>query len=128
MFEDDDAPPKSNPFAPPDNKTRHVMPLGPRVLVRLVASEDRSSGGLFLPPGAKDAVAKAAYGEVVEVARASSEDDESLGTNVSGIPQGAFVLFPKNAGLPVPWDDALRVVDVKEISAIVEEIDRSETH
>ncbi len=127
-MEDDTPPSKPNPLAPPDNKTRHVMPLGPRVLVRLVASEDRSSGGLFLPPGAKDAVAKAAYGKVVEVARAESEDDASFGANVSGIPEGAYVLFPKEAGLPIPWDDSLRVVDVKQISAIVEEIDREETH
>ena len=129
MHDDDEAPaPKPNPMAPPDNTTRHVMPLGPRVLVRMIASTDRSSGGLFLPPGAKDAVAKAAYGEVIEVARAPDDDEDSLGTNVSGIPEGARVLFAKDVGVPIPWDDAMRVVDVKDVIAIVEEIDRGETH
>ena len=115
MNDEDDAPAKKpNPLAPPDNTTRHVMPLGPRVLVRMIVSEDRSSGGLFLPPGAKDAVAKAAYGEVIEVARASGDDEDPLGTNVSGIPEGARVLFAKDVGVPIPWDETLRVVDMRE--------------
>lgn len=114
-------------LAPHDEKSRHVKPLGPRVLVRLEAGDDRSSGGLFLPPGSKEAVAQAAYGTVIEVARAEDED-EGLGRNVSGIPEGVRVLFPKGDGLPVPWDDALRIVEVKDIVAVVEEIDADDVH
>jgi chaperonin GroES len=120
-------PPRSNPLAPPDQVTRHVMPLGPRVLVRLIASADRSAGGLFLPPGAKDAVARAAYAEVVEVARAGSED-EGFGENVSGVPEGSKVLFPKDKGLPVPWDEDLRILDVKDVVAIVDEIELTDAN
>ena len=115
---------KRSPLAPPDRVSRHVMPLGPRVLVRVIKSTDRSAGGLYLPPGSKDAVAEAAYGEVVEVARASTEEpDEGFGKNVSGIPEGAKVLFSKDKGLPVPWDDDLRILDVKDVVATVEEIE-----
>lgn len=118
-----------NPLAPSDRKSRHVKPLGPRVLVRIMPADDRSSGGLFLPPGAKDAVAQAAYGEVIEVARAENEEGEDgFGRNVSGIPEGVKVLFPKSEGLPVPWDDALRVLEVKDICAMVEEIELEEVH
>jgi co-chaperonin GroES (HSP10) len=107
---------------PPPRLTRHVMPVGMRVLVRIIPSPDRSASGLFLPPGAKDATAEAAYGQVVEVARASSKpDDEGFTNNVSGIPQDAKVLFPKTAGVPVPWDENLRLVDVKDVLAIVDE-------
>lgn len=108
-----------NPLGPSDKKSRHVMPLGPRVCVRLIRADDKSAGGLFLPPGAKDAVAKAAYGEVVEVARAG----EGFGENVSGVPEGSKVLFAKDKGLPVPWDEDLRVLDVKDVVALVDEIE-----
>ena len=115
---------KRSPLAPPDRISRHVMPLGPRVLVRVIRSTDRSAGGLYLPAGAKDAVAKAAYGEVVEVARATAEDpEEGFGKNVSGVPEGSKVLFSKDKGLPVPWDEDLRILDVKDVVAVVEEIE-----
>lgn len=115
---------KRSPLAPPDRVSRHVMPLGPRVLVRIIRSTDRSAGGLYLPPGARDAVAQAAYGEVVEVARANpDEPDEGFGKNVSGVPEGAKVLFSKDKGLPVPWDEDLRILDVKDVVAVVEEIE-----
>lgn len=120
--------PSPSPLAPPDAKSRHVKPLGPRVLVRLEASEDRTSGGLFLPAGAKDAIAQAAYGRVIEVARAEDAEEDGFGRNVSGVPEGALVLFPKEEGLTVPWDERLRVVDVKHISAIVDEIESDEVH
>ena len=42
-------------------------------------------------------------------------------TNVSGIPLGAQVLIPRSAGVRVPWEDSIRIVDTKDILAIVEE-------
>ncbi|MEL6187064.1 MAG: co-chaperone GroES family protein [Myxococcota bacterium] len=111
-----------------DPLRRHVKPLGLRVLVRIEKSEDRTTGGLFLPAGAKDAIAEADYGEVIEVARAEADDEEGFGANVSGIPEGAKVLFPKGKGLTVPWDDQLRVVNVEHISAIVDEIESDDVH
>ena len=110
----------------PIRKTRHIQPLGPRVLVRVIKDEDRHESGLFLPPGAKDNLAEAFYGEVVEVARATGSDD--LGVNVSGVPCGARVLFPKDEGVKVPWDDDLRVLEVGKILALVEEVSIEEIH
>ena len=58
----------------------------------------------------------------VHAARIADEDGPSLGKNVSGVPLGAFVLFPKAEGLRVPWDDQLRLLDVKAVYALVEEV------
>jgi len=103
---------------------RYIKPLGPRVLVRIVKLEERSSAGLYLPDGVREEHDDALYGEVVEVARAEADvSAPSLGENVSGVPLGAFVLFPKKEGLPVPWDDALRVLAVKDVVAVVEEVE-----
>ncbi|HZP43384.1 MAG TPA: co-chaperone GroES [Candidatus Binatia bacterium] len=103
---------------------RHIQPVGARVLVRVLREEDVASSGLYLPPGAKERMQEALYGEVVEVARAQATEpgEEGLGVNVSGIPHGARVLFAKIAGVRVPWDDDLRVLDTKDILATVDEI------
>ena len=105
---------------------RHIQPLGPRVLVRVLPEEDMSDAGLYLPAGAREKTAEALYGEVVEVARAPAE--EGLGVNVSGVPCGARVLFQKSAGTRVPWDEALRILEVKEVLATVEEVPETEAH
>ncbi len=107
-------------------KVRYIKPLGPRVLVRVVKLEDRSKAGLFLPQGAKEEHDDALYGEVVEVARAETDGEADLGENVSGVPLGAFVLFPKKAGTRVPWDEALRLLEVREVLATVEEVEPDE--
>jgi co-chaperonin GroES (HSP10) len=134
MSKDQSAPP------PPPKVTRHVQPLGMRVLVRIIKDPDRLESGLFLPEGAKESTRDAVLGEVVEVARTmpkvkfeldedEDEDDEDasdLGRNVSGVPLGAKVLFGKHRGLSVPWDDSLRIVDVRHLLAIVDEIPEDE--
>lgn len=128
------------PLAPPPKLTRHVQPLGPRVLVRVIKDPDRLDSGLFLPEGAKENAQQALLGEVVEVARTMPrvgfdlddddyDDDElplDLGENVSGIPLGAKVLFGKARGIAVPWDESLRLVDVRYLLAIVDEISEDE--
>jgi co-chaperonin GroES (HSP10) len=105
------------------------MPLGPRVLARLLPGDARTSSGLYLPQGAKEDRAEVAYAEVVEVARANPDDeDEGFGANVSGVPLGSRILFVKKNGLAVPWDDHLRVVEVKDVIAVVEELELDEAH
>ena len=133
-----DAPAPSLPAA------RHVQPVGPRVLVRIIKSPDRLDSGLFLPQGVKDSGAAALLGEVVEVARtmpkAESEsttrrdtrddDDDDrevdFGQNVSGIPLGSNVLFERDRGVAVPWDETLRLLDVRHVLAIVDIISQDE--
>ncbi|MCH9686520.1 MAG: co-chaperone GroES [Deltaproteobacteria bacterium] len=117
--------------------------MGPRVLVRVLKSPDRSEAGLFLPQGVKDDNAMALLGEVVEVARtkpkadAYSDDDDDdaddtelgradFGKNVSGVPLGANVLFGKERGTAVPWDETLRIIEVRHILAIVDIITEDE--
>ena len=129
--------PRSKPPAvddpTPKRVSRHIQPLGPRVLVRVIKSPDRSESGLFLPAGAKDSHSEALLGEVVEVARTmpkaaymvddDDDDDDAaadLGENVSGIPVGAQVLFAKDQGIAVPWDDSLRLLGVRHVLAIVD--------
>lgn len=139
-------PPKPEPAAVPDGGpelaptrvARHIQPLGPRVLVRIVRGPDRSEAGLFLPQGVKETHAAALLGEVVEVARTlpsaeasiDDEDDDgepaSLGANVSGIPVGANVLFEKDRGVTVPWDDSLRILEVRYVLAIVDIISQDD--
>ena len=59
---------------------------------------------------------------MLEVASAI-DSDTSEETNVSGIPWGAKVLIPKDAGVKIPWDDTLRIVDSYEVLAIVDEVE-----
>ncbi len=127
-------PPSGDDSTPPKRVSRHIQPLGPRVLVRVIKSPDRSESGLFLPAGAKDSHSEALLGEVVEVARTmpkaayvvdhddDDDDDDTpdLGENVSGIPVGAQVLFAKDQGIAVPWDDTLRLLGVRHVLAIVD--------
>ena len=103
------------------------MPLGPRVLVRVLKESDVSESGLYLPQGAKERMQEALYGEVIEVARAAPRDpEEGFGVNVAGVPLGAKILFAKTAGIKVPWDEDLRVLDSKEVLATVEEVGEEE--
>lgn len=114
-----------------DVVSRYIQPLGLRVLIRVLREDDIHSSGLYLPAGSKEQMAEALYGEVIEVARARPDadpEDEGLGTNVSGVPCGAKVLFPKEEGIRVPWDESLRLLDVKNILATVEEIRSDQTH
>ncbi len=106
---------------------RLILPLGLRVLVQVIRIEERTDAGLYLPVGAKEANDDALYGKVIEVARDRPTTNEAT-ENVSGVPHGAFVLFRKEAGVRVPWDDRLRLIDVKYILAIVEEVNQSEAH
>ncbi len=105
-------------------KLRRVNPIGMRVVVRLRKESNQSEGGLYLPEGAKDATQESVMGEVVEVASAV-DIDTSEEANISGIPLGATVILPKHAGVKVPWDDDLRIVDTKEVLAVVYEVEVS---
>jgi co-chaperonin GroES (HSP10) len=98
-----------------------------RVLVQIIRDEERTDAGLYLPAGAKEANDDALYGKVIEVARDRPTTNEAT-ENVSGVPHGAYVLFRKEAGVRVPWDDRLRVIDVKDVLATVEEVRADEAH
>lgn len=110
----------SKPRGPVSRHLRSISPLGMRVVIRLRVDSNMTDGGLYLPEGAKQNLQESLLGEVIEVASAiDNESDEE--TNISGVPLGALVLIPKKAGITVPWDDNLRIVDTKEVLAIVNE-------
>jgi co-chaperonin GroES (HSP10) len=112
---------------PPGKPHRLILPLGLRVLVQVIRIEERTDAGLYLPAGAKEANDDALYGKVIEVARDRPTTDD-VTENVSGVPHGAHVLFRKEAGVRVPWDDRYRLIDVKDILATVEEVMGHEAH
>ncbi len=107
---------------------RVIQPMGMRVLVRVLPGDERTPAGLYVPATAvnKEDGAEAIYGEVLEVARAEAKPTEELeGANVSGIPNGSRVLFLPKSGIRVPWDQELRLVETKNVLAVVEEIEPS---
>lgn len=118
---------RSQVEAPKPRLHRLILPLGYRVLVSLLKDDERTDAGLYLPQGAKEEHDEALFGVVVEVARDKPTTAEA-GENVSGIPHGAKVLFRKEVGVKVPWDERLRIIDVKDILATVEEHLGDEAH
>ena len=110
--------------------TRLIQPMGMRVLVRVLPADQRTSAGLYVPSSTvKEEGDEAIYGEVIEVARAEPEPEEELsGANISGVPHGSRVLFLPKAGIRVPWDETLRLVETQHVLAVVEEIDPSAAH
>ena len=100
---------------------RKISPLGMRVVVRIRRDIDRTETGLYLPEGARQSMQDSLVGEVLEVARALDSDTEEE-ANISGIPEGSLVLIPKNCGVKIPWDDELRIVETKEVLALVTEV------
>ena len=107
--------------APKNKQMHHVNPLGMRVLVRIVKMHNVTEGGLYLPEGAKEAADESVLAEVIEVASAL-DDQTHEETNISGVPLGSIVLIPRRSGVRVPWDDGLRIVETKEVLAIVEKV------
>ncbi len=70
-----------------------IQPLGSRVLVLVLAQENRTASGLVIPDTAKE---KPQRGEVVAIG-----DD----TDVIKVEVGDRVLFPKYTGTEVKLDD-----------------------
>jgi co-chaperonin GroES (HSP10) len=100
----------------------HVNPIGMRILVRIPDENSLTDGGLYLPESAKDNLNDSVIAEVVEVASAHDQDNDE-DTNVSGIPKGSNVLISKKVGMTVPWDNSMRIVDTKDVLAIINKIE-----
>ena len=81
-----------------------------------------TDGGLYLPEGSKEKMQDSLLAEVIEVASALDKDNDRE-QNISGVPINSIVLIPKGIGVRVPWDDNLRIVDTKDILAIIDEIE-----
>ncbi|MGI6681419.1 MAG: co-chaperone GroES [Bdellovibrionota bacterium] len=101
---------------------RKINPIGLRVVVSLIKDNDMTDGGLYLPEGSKERMQDSLLAEVIEVASAIDKDSDTT-QNISGIPLNAIVLIPKGVGVKVPWDDNLRIIDTKDVLAIIDEIE-----
>ena len=102
-------------------KIRKLNPLGFRVLVQIEKAGNVTDAGLYLPEGSKESMMDSLLARVIEVASAIDHETDQE-ANVSGIPLDAMVLIPKGAGVRVPWDETLRIVESKDILAVVNEI------
>ncbi len=103
---------------------RRINPLGMRIVIRLRKEPNMTDSGLYLPEGAKAALMESQIAEVVEVASAV-DDHTHEETNVSGIPLGSLVLIPKDVGVKIPWDEELRIVETKQVLAVIDEVSLS---
>ena len=112
----------STPVTSHSKTIRHVSPLGMRVLVKIPKEQNVTEGGLYLPEGAKEKMNESIIAEVIEVASAL-DDKTQEETNISGIPLGELILIPRHAGIRVPWDESLRIIETKEVLATIEKID-----
>ena len=101
---------------------RAIHPLGMRVVVKIRPNSNMTDSGLYLPEGAKESTQESLLGEVLNVASAI-DDDTDEETNISGIPEGALVLFGKDAGVKIPWDDSLRIIETQDVLALIDEVD-----
>ncbi len=93
-----------------------VRPLGDRVLIKIVAQEERTAGGLFLPDTAKE---KPQLGSVVAVGIGRRSDKGEL--VALSVKVGDQVLYSKYSGTEIKLDggDYLLVND-RDILAIAE--------
>jgi chaperonin GroES len=87
-----------------------VQPLGSRVLVRVLAEENMTKSGLYVPDTAKE---KPQRGEVIAI----GEDTELIKVTV-----GDRVLFPKYTGTELRIDDQDHlIIDAGDLLAILRE-------
>ena len=75
-------------------------PLLNQVLIKRVAEEDKTVGGLFIPEAAKE---KPARGVVISVGEGSRREDGSR--NPPDVSVGDLVLFGKYAGTEIRLED-----------------------
>jgi chaperonin GroES len=76
-----------------------VRPLADRVLVRRVAEEEKTKGGIIIPDSAKE---KPAEGEVVAVGNGKFDDDGKL--RPLAVKKGDRILFGKYVGNEIKID------------------------
>lgn len=92
-----------------------VTPLGDRVFVKVSASEERTSGGIFLPDSAKE---KPQVGEVVAIGPGKRNDDGSRQALEVSI--GDKVLYSKYAGTDIKLGtEEYVLLSEKDILAVV---------
>jgi len=91
-------------------------PLHDRVLIRRVAEDEKTAGGIIIPDTAKE---KPMQGEVLAVGPGYKEDDGTV--RPLDVKEGDWVLFGKWAGTEVTIDgEELTILKESDIFGIVE--------
>ena len=93
-----------------------VRPLNDRVLIKRVADQETTSGGLIIPESAKE---KQARGKVLSVGNGRADDNGDR--RPLDVKKGDEVLFGKYAGTEIKVDgDELIILKEDEILAVIE--------
>jgi chaperonin GroES len=102
--------------APQETAMTKVRPLNDRVLVKRMAEEEKTAGGLFIPDAAKE---KPARGVVIAVGQGKS-DDTGKRTPLD-VKAGDKVLFGKYSGTEIKLDgEEHMILREEEILAVLE--------
>ena len=97
-------------------KTTTVTPLGDRVLVKRVAADDKTKGGIILPDTAKE---KPREGIVVAVGNGKLQDNGTR--QAMSVKKNDRVLFSSYAGSEIKMDgDEMLILGEDEILAVIE--------
>lgn len=93
-----------------------IRPLHDRIVLKRVAEEEKTSGGLFIPDSAKE---KPARGKVIAVGEGKRDDD---GKRIPlDVKKGDEVLFGKYAGTELKLDGEEHIVlREEEVLAVIE--------
>jgi chaperonin GroES len=93
-----------------------LRPLHDRVILKRVAEDDKTAGGLIIPDAAKE---KQARGTVVAVGPGRTDDNGKR--SALDVKKGDLVIFGKYAGTEVKVDgEELIIVREEEILAVME--------
>src|SRR5690606_37156171 len=95
--------PHPNPAGVPIMATK-IRPLQDRVIVKRIAEEEKTKGGIIIPDTAKE---KPIEGEIVAVGPGKVEDGKRIEPSVKA---GDRVLFGKYAGTEVKLDGEERLI------------------
>ena len=82
-----------------------IRPLQDRILVKRIASEEKTAGGIIIPDNAKE---KPMEGEVMAIGNGKRLEDGSLAT--PDLKVGDAVLFSKYAGSEVKIDGSEHLI------------------
>ena len=95
-----------------------IQPLGDRILVKLLAEEEKSPGGIILPDTAKE---KPQEGKVVAVGRGRLLEDGTI--RPLELKVGDTVLFAKYSGTEVNHEDKeFLILREEDVLAVLKEL------
>ena len=94
----------------------NIRPLGDRVLIKRVAEEEKSKGGIIIPDTAKE---KPQEGKVIAVGKGKRDDDGKV--TPLDVKKGDRILFGKYSGSDIKLDqDEFLIMREDEVLGILD--------